>query len=181
MLSAIVLLPAVTWAAGNPVGAGTFEYSPTLAFSRSQYTPAGGGSSISMTHFDLTGAVGRCMTDRVEIMGALLVQHRDQAGVGRNGIGGSAGVGYNFTAYGNVIPFLSASVGVLRYTNPSPADRTWLAPMLRAGIRTIILEGRAVNVSIGYQHEVNPKSSIDMRADAFDVGVGMSIFRATTN
>jgi hypothetical protein len=181
MLLAIALIPAVTWAGGSPVAAGNVEYSPSIAFSRSAYTPAGGGASTSMTHLDLTGAVGRCMSDRFEIMGALLVQHRDQAGTGRNGIGASAGVGVNFAAYGNVFPFVSGSVGVLRYSNPGSSDRTMLAPILRAGIRTLIMEGRSVNVSIGYQHEVNPKSIINKGADAFDVGVGMSIFRAPTD
>ena len=181
MLFAIALIPAVTWAGGTPVGPGTIEFAPSLAFSRSAYTPAGGGASTSMTHLDLTGAVGRCMSDRLEIMGALLVQHRDQAGAGRNGIGASAGVGVNLAAYGNMIPFLSGSVGVLKYTNPGSSDRTVLAPILRAGIRTLIMEGRSVNVSIGYQHEVNPKSVVNKRADAFDIGVGMSIFRAPTD
>jgi hypothetical protein len=120
---------------------------------------------------------GRCFTDRLEGTAALLVQHRAQAGTGRNAIGASLGVTANLSAHENVRPFVSAAVGALAYTNPGSMDRAVLAPILRAGIRTFVMEGRSVNVSIGYQHELNPESAIAESADVFDIGVGMSLFR----
>ena len=39
------------------------------------------------------------------------------------------------------------------------------------------MEGRAVNISAGYQHEINRKSELEKSADVFDVAIGMSFFR----
>ena len=60
----------------------------------------------------------------------------------------------------------------------SVTDRSVLAPMLRVGFRSMIGEARSLNVSFGFQHEENPKSSLEDSGNMFDVGVGMSMFRS---
>ena len=76
-----------------------------------------------------------------------------------------------------MIPFISGGVGVLSYSGQGTSDRALLLPMIRAGFRTMIGEGRSVNVSIGYQHEANSKSTVETDANMLDVGVGLSLFR----
>jgi len=193
MLTAALLIPAMAGAAdqsntltnavntsstsSNPRSAGTIEFAPSVSFSRSAFTPVGGTTSIATTNLSASAAIGRCMTDRVELIGTLLLQHRDEAGSGRTGYGGGAGVQYNLIPQNNVTPFFSATVGAISYSGTAGSDKAFLAPMLRAGVSTSIMEGRAVNISAGYQHEINRKSTLEKSADAFDVAIGMSFFR----
>ena len=108
----------------------------------------------------------------------IAVQHRTSAGPERNAFGGSLGATFNFAPQGAVLPYLSASLGALQYSDNGQTDRSLLVPMIRAGFRTMMWEGRSVNVSFGFQHETNNESAYEQSSSLFDVGVGMSLFRA---
>jgi len=178
LLVSVVTVGSVAAVHAGPITAGTVEFSPSLAFNRSSYTPAGGGAAGSVTHLNLTASLGRALNDRFEVMGGVIVQHRDLASVGYTGEGAAVGGQYNFPAQGNVIPFVSANVGIVRFSSNGVTDRSVLAPMLRVGFRSMIGEARSLNVSFGFQHEENPKSSLEDSGNMFDVGVGMSMFRS---
>ena len=173
-LVAVTLTPA---ARAGTLGSGTTEFTPSVAFNRSTFTPAGGGTSGSTTHLNLSGQIGRCLTDRLELGGGLLYQRRGETGTSRNALGASGGATLNFATEGSVVPFLSGGVGVLSYSTQGSSDRALLLPMVRAGFRTLMGEGRSVNVSIGFQHEANSKSTVEKDANMLDVGVGLSLFR----
>ena len=83
----------------------------------------------------------------------------------------------NFASRGGVVPFASAALGLVQYTGDD-SDRALLLPMMRVGFRSMIGDARSLNVSFGFQHESNPKSDHETSADVFDIGVGMSLFRA---
>jgi hypothetical protein len=172
------LVPAVVFASDNPFTTGTVVFSPSVSFNRSSITPPGSETASSATRLNLGAAVGRCMSDRVELTGGLLFQHQAAAGTGYNGIGASAGATFNFTPQENVIPFLSANLGAISYSSHGSSDQAWLLPMLRLGVRTMMGDNRALDVSIGYQHEVNHESVFEKSADVFEVGIGMSVLRS---
>ena len=176
----LIVAAPLARASADPFTRGTLEISPSLSFNRSTYTPVGGGDALSTTHIDLSAGVGRFVSPRWELEGALLVQHRDESGVARNGFGASAAAIVNSPAKGNVIPFFSVGLGGLSYSNNGQSDRTILLPILRAGFRTMIGDTRSVNVSISFQHETNPKSPFEKSDNLFEVGVGLSMLHPKT-
>jgi hypothetical protein len=176
LLTATAILSSSVAAHAGPIAAGVMEYSPTVAFNRSSYTAAG-ATSTSVTHLDVTGTAARAFSDHYQLSAGVIVQHRDLAGTGFTGEGGMVGGQYNFNANDNLIPYVSAGLGFVQFSSNGINDRSVLVPMLRVGFRSMIGETRSLNVSFGYQHEVNPKSSLNDSGNMFDVGVGMSIFR----
>lgn len=156
---------------------GTLEFSGLYAFNRSTFEPAGGGPSSSQTHLSAAAGVGRWMSDRFELTSALRVQHRSFAGEGQNGFGGSVGGVFNFARQGNLVPFVSAEAGMLSYFSGGTSDKAMLLPIVRAGFRSMIGEGRSLNVSLGYLHESNPKSTVQGTVETFDAGIGISLFK----
>ena len=185
-LISLIVLPVaavvapIAKASADSFTPGTIEFSPAISFNRSTFTPVGGGDARSTTHVDLSAGVGRFLTNRWELEGGLLVQHRGESGVARNGFGASAAAIVNYPAKGNVIPFFSVGLGGLTYSNNGQSDRTILAPILRAGFRTMIADNRSVNVSVSFQHETNPKSNFEKSDNLFEVGVGLSMMRPKT-
>ncbi len=177
-LSVTLTVAAVAAAQASPIAAGTFEFSPSLAFNRSSFTPAGGGDAGTITQLNLNAGVSRAMSEQFQLTAGALLQHKDIAGNGRTSAGLSAGGQFNFKSQQNVIPFMSASLGVVQYQDQGSADRALLAPMIRVGFRSMVADARSLNVSLGYQHETNSKSAFESTANLFDVGVGMSLFRA---
>ena len=91
--------------------------------------------------------------------------------------GASFGTQYNFNSKSGMLPFASAAFGFVQYTGDD-SDRAMLLPMMRAGFRSMLGDARSLNVSVGFQHESNPESAHETSADVFDIGVGMSLFRA---
>ncbi len=174
MLAAGALALAATANAG--VTKGTFEFSPSVAFNRASVALPNNGPSASITHLNADAHAGYFLNPQWEVGAGLLFQHR--GGTARNAFGGSLGATYNFTPQGSVMPYLSAAVGALQYSKDGVTDRSLLTPMIRAGFRTMMWEGRSVNVSFGYQHEANNESPVESSVNLFDIGVGISLFRA---
>lgn len=178
---ALALAAPVANASDEPVSKGYIEFAPTLSFNRSTYQTPNNGPSGSLTHVNLDIGFGYCVNRDWEATGGLLYQHRAAATDGRNAFGMAFGARYNFPMEGSVIPFASLSLGALQYSENGEVDRSYLLPMVRLGIRSLMWKDNAVSVSIGYQHEQNPKSAIERSANLFDIGVGMSFFKHASN
>src|SRR5436190_10410127 len=162
----------LTAAAHAGVTKGTIEFSPTVAFNRSSTTLPNNGPTFSLTHLNFDLSAGYFLTPQWQLGAGVLFQHASTTDNARNGYGANAGTTFNFTPQGSVMPYLSASIGAIQYSKDGETDKALLAPMIRAGFRTMMWEGRSVNVSFGYQHETNNSSSYEESSNKFDVGVG---------
>lgn len=177
VLSTAVLGVSLAGADSTPLANGVLEFSPSIAFTRSSVSPLSGGDAISATHINLRADVARAFNESFQLTAGLLAQHSARMGTARNAAGASFGAQYNFTPQSGMLPFASAAIGVVQYTGDD-SDRALLLPMMRVGFRSMLGDSRSVNVSVGYQHESNPESLHESSADVFDIGVGMSLFRA---
>jgi hypothetical protein len=177
LVSVIAMSAWVTVAGANPFTTGTLEISPSVSFNRSSITSPGGNTLESRTYVNFDATFGRCMSDRFELAASLLAQRRPSAGDGRNGFGASVGGILNFEPQANLIPFVSAQIGILSYETSGDRESAMLVPMVRAGFRTMIDETRSLNVSFGYQHQTRSDSIFEESSDSFDVGIGMSWLR----
>ncbi len=177
LLSITVLGASVACAETSPVQSGGFEFAPSVAFTRSSISPAGSGASTSATHINLRADAARAFNDRFQLTAGVLAQHTARLGSARNSAGASFGGQYNFASKSGVFPFASLAFGLVQYTGED-SDRALLLPMMRVGFRSMVGDARSLNVSVGFQHESNPESVHETSADVFDIGVGMSLFRA---
>lgn len=177
VLSVMVLGVSIAGAETFPVQSGGFEFAPSFAFTRSSVSPTGGSTQISATHINLRADAARAFNNRFQLTAGLLAQHSARMGSARNSAGATFGGQYSFASQSGVLPFVSAAVGLVQYTGQE-RDRAWLLPMMRVGFRSMIGDARSLNVSAGFQHESNPKSARETSANVFDIGVGMSLFRA---
>lgn len=176
-ISAAAMCAPAAFADAGPTTPKTLEVSGLLAFNRSSYGLDDSDLSFSVTHVNAAASVGRSMNENFQLNGSALFQHRSIAG-GQNGIGAALGATYNFTPQGNLVPFLSASFGALSYVEDGASDKSLLLPMLRIGFRSMIGGDRSLNVSMGFQHEVNSKTTTAESSNVFDLGVGISLFQA---
>jgi len=177
VLSAAVLGVSLAGAETSALTAGVFEFAPSLAFTRTSVSPSSGSAAISATHINLRVDAARAFNQRFQLTAGVLVQHSARMGSARNAAGVSFGTQYNFTPRSGMLPFAAAAVGFEQYTG-GDSDRALLLPMMRVGFRSMLGDTRSLNVSVGYQHESNPNSLHETSADVFDIGVGMSLFRA---
>lgn len=177
-ITAATLFASAALADGSTTSPGTLEISTTVAFNRSSFSPNGGGDSWTDTHLNAAAGVGRVMTPNLSLDGALLVQHRALGGNGQNGAGLSLGGTWNFEPQARLLPFLSLGLGALNYFGPGGPDKALLAPMVRMGFRTMFTAQHSLNVSLGYQHEVNSESAVGGSQNVFDMGIGVSMFTA---
>jgi len=175
--AALSLVSLSATAFAGPMTPKTLEFSPTLAFNRSSYSQITGGTGTA-TNLNLSAALSRTMTQRFQAQGALLLQHRDLAGDGHTAYGASVGGQWNFPGQTNVVPFLSANVGAIQYRSAGATDKALLAPILRVGFRSMLDDAHSMNVSVGYQHESNSVSTFEKDSNTWDVGIGVSLFRA---
>lgn len=172
---ALTAMPVAAFAA-NAFTPGTFEFSPSLSFSRSSFTMVDGDEAASVTHLNFAGTVARAFPNRWQIMAGVLGQHRAQMGSARNAYGAQAGAIYNFPDQGSMVPFMMVGAGAIAYTGDE-SDKAMLLPTVRLGIRSMLDGQRSINVSVGYQHVSNPESTMEEAADMFDVGIGVSLFK----
>ena len=177
LLSVTVLGVSLAGAETSPVRSRGFEFAPSIAFTRSSVSPTGGSASISATHINLRADAARAFNDRFQLTAGVLAQHSARLGSARNSAGASFGGPYNFASQSGVLPFASMAFGLVQYTGDD-SDRALLLPMMRVGFRSMVGDARSLNVSVGFQHESNPESAHETSADVFDIGVGMSLFRA---
>jgi hypothetical protein len=187
-LLALVLAPAAALAGAQPnnnhghnpavvqVSAGSVEFSPTVSFTHQNFKREGYGNVEHFTQLDVRPTVGFCLTDHFEVTTGFLARHISQNGTSDTALGASAGVIYNFSQRGSVIPYASFGFGALFYDGFTMDRTAVLAPMVSGGVRVPVGSKATVNMSLGYQHESNADGEFNASANRMLASVGVSIF-----
>ena len=163
------------------VSAGAVEFSPTVTFTHQNFKREGYGNVDRFTQLDVKPTVGVCLTDHYQVTGGLLARHTSFNGDDDTALGAMAGVTYNFSRSGSVIPFASLGFGALFYDGFTMDNTAVLAPMLSGGVRVPVGGIAAVNMSLGYQHESNADGEFNASANRIVGSVGVSLFPWRTN
>jgi hypothetical protein len=158
------------------VSAGSVEFSPSVTFSHSNFKREGYGNVEHFTQLDVRPTVGFCLTDHYEVTAGLLARHQSVNGESNTALGASAGLTYNFSRHGSVIPFASFGFGALFYDGFTMDNTAVLAPMIAGGVRVPVGSNASVNMSLGYQHESNADGEFNASANRVLAAVGVSLF-----
>ncbi len=163
-------------AIANQLSSGSIEFAPAVSFSHSNFKREGYGNVETVTELNVSPTVGYCLSDHYEVTGGLLVRHQSANGNDDTALGASAGLTYNFSRQGGVIPFASLGFGTLFYDGFSLDETAVLVPMITGGVRMLVGSNAAVNMSLGYQHESNANGEFNASANRVIAGVGVSLF-----
>ena len=158
------------------VSAGSVEFSPTVTFTHQNFKREGYGNVDRFTQLDVRPTIGICLTDHYEVTGGLLARHTSVNGESDTALGATAGVTYNFSRRGAVIPFASLGFGVLFYEGFTMDNTAVLLPMISGGVRVPVGNKAAVNLSLGYQHESNADGEFNASANRVLAAAGVSLF-----
>jgi hypothetical protein len=172
----MALIAAPVWAQGSQLNEGSIEFAPMVSFSHQNFKREGYGNVETSTRLDITPTVGFCVSRHYEVTGAFLTRHTSVNGNSDTALGASAGLTYNFSSKGDVIPFASLGFGALFYGGFALDETAVLAPMVAGGIRVLVGSTASVNMSLGYQHESNADGEFNASANRVTAGVGVSIF-----
>jgi hypothetical protein len=181
-LSALALGPAAPAPAqAASLSPGTVELNPSFAFNSSRYF-LDGTLQFTTSTTDLSGFVGYCVSDRLELGGALLISRLSAdpcggAGISVTSAGLSGGVTVNFSSTGKLVPYLRGSLGFLSNTGDvGGSETTYLVPLLEGGLRAMVGSTASVNFVVGFQHQVHAGGEPDQSANIITLGIGMSVF-----
>lgn len=163
------------------VSSGAVEFSPTVSFTHQNFKREGYGNVDHFTQLDVRPTVGFCVSDHYEVMAGILARHTSVNGDDDTALGATAGLTYNFSRHGSVIPFAGLGFGALFYDGFTMDNTAVLAPMLSGGVRVPVGGMAAVNMSIGYQHESNADGEFNASANRIVGSVGVSLFPWHTN
>jgi len=172
--AAISALPS--HAAADQISTGSIEFSPSVSFSHSNLKREGYGNVDSFTRLDVTPTVGFCISRHYEVNGGFMTRHQSTNGNSQTALGATAGLTYNLSPHGTVIPFASLGFGALFYDGFSLNNTAVLAPMMTGGIRVLVGSTASVNMNLGYQHESNADGEFGASANRLIAGVGVSLF-----
>ena len=161
---------------GYLVSAGAVEFSPTVTFTHQNFKREGYGNVDHFTQLDVKPTVGFCVSDHYEVMAGFLARHTSVNGDDDTALGATAGLTYNFSRHGSVIPFVGLGFGALFYDGFTMDNTAVLAPMLTGGVRVPVGGMAAVNMSVGYQHESNADGEFNASANRIVASVGVSLF-----
>jgi hypothetical protein len=168
-------------ALADQIATGSIEFAPAVSFSHSNFKREGYGNVETTTELNVSPTIGYCLSDHYEVTGGLLVRHTAANGTSDTALGATAGLTYNFSRQGGVIPFASLGFGTLFYDGFSLDQTAVLAPMLTGGIRMLVGSSAAVNMNLGYQHESNANGEFNASANRMIAGVGVSLFPWSKN
>ena len=166
---------------GFLVAAGAVEFSPTVSFTHQNFKREGYGNVDHFTQLDVRPTVGFCVSNHYEVMAGFLARHTSVNGDDDTALGATAGLTYNFSRHGSVIPFVGLGFGALFYDGFTMDNTAVLAPMLSGGVRVPVGGMAAVNMSLGYQHESNADGEFNASANRIVGSVGVSLFPWHTN
>ena len=161
---------------GYLVSAGAVEFSPTVTFTHQNFKREGYGNVDHFTQLDVKPTVGFCVSDHYEVMAGFLARHTSVNGDDDTALGATAGLTYNFSRHGSVIPFVGLGFGALFYDGFTMDNTAVLAPMINGGVRVPVGGMAAVNMSLGYQHESNADGEFNASANRIVASVGVSLF-----
>lgn len=170
------LTPAHRTAGPIQLTAGSVEFSPTVSFTHQNFKREGYGNVEHFTQLDVRPTIGFCLTNHYEVTAGFLARHVSVNGDKDTALGASAGVTYNFSRKGSVIPFASLGFGALFYDGFTMDRTAVLLPMLAGGVRVPVGSKAAVNLSLGYQHESNADGEFNASANRVLASVGVSLF-----
>ncbi len=163
-------------ARGGQMAKGAVEFAPSVSFTHQNFKREGYGNVDRFTQLNVSPTVGFWVSDRYEVTGGFLIRHESVNGSSETALGATAGLTYNFSRQGKVIPFASAGFGALFYDGFSMNDTAVLAPMIAGGIRVPVGSSASVNMSLGYQHESNANGEFNASANRLVASVGVSLF-----
>ncbi|HYJ32646.1 MAG TPA: hypothetical protein VE326_05450 [Candidatus Binatia bacterium] len=158
------------------VSAGAVEFSPSVTFTHQNFKREGYGNVDHFTQLDVKPTVGFCLSDHYEVNAGFLARHTSTNGTDDTALGATAGLTYNFSRHGSVIPFASLGFGALFYDGFTMSNTAVLAPMLSGGVRVPVGAMASVNMSMGYQHESNADGEFNASANRILASVGVSLF-----
>ena len=164
------------FAGAQQIAPGSIEFSPSVSFSYSNLKREGYGNVDRFTRLEVTPTLGYCISRHYEVTGGLLTRHESLNGSSETSLGATAGLTYNFSPHGDLIPFASLGFGALFYDGFSMDDTAVLAPMITGGVRVLVGNSASVNASLGYQHESNAQGEFNASANRIVAGVGVSLF-----
>lgn len=169
------LAPSAFASAGQ-VGRGAVEFAPSVSFTHQNFKREGYGNVDRFTQLNIAPTLGYFVSDHYEVTGGFLVRHESVNGNSDTSLGATAGLQYNFSRHGSVVPFVSAGFGALFYDGFSMNDTAVLAPMISGGLRVPVGQSASVNMSLGYQHEANANGEFNASANRLVAAVGVSLF-----
>jgi hypothetical protein len=173
---AVGLAAAIAWcqpAHGAALDKGTFEVSPSVSFAHSSYSSSGAGSA-DVTTFTANGLIGYCASNRLEVLGTVVLNHLSFAGESATSGGLTVGVGLNFPSGGSTVPYLRGQVGFL--TNSGGGETTTIIPALEGGLRVMVGSASSVNFGVSFVHQSNALGVQDVSGNTIAFTLGVSIF-----
>lgn len=173
---AAVSLGTGAFAHAGQAGRGSVEFAPSVSFTHQNFKREGYGNVDRFTQLNVAPTIGYYVSDRYEILGGFLIRHESVNGNSETALGATAGIQYNFSRRGSVVPFVNAGFGALFYDGFSMNDTAVLAPMISGGVRVPVGESASVNMSLGYQHEANANGEFNASANRLVASVGVSLF-----
>jgi hypothetical protein len=180
ILAMVVLVAAPATRAGA-LPKGTLEVAAYALYDYSSYGYSGADDGSS-SDFTLTGQLGYCVTDLIEVFGGLLVQHSsvdpvNVASTSSTAIGPEAGMMLNFANSSIVVPYISGAVGLVSYSGTAASYSTgWMVPFLGAGIRVLVGNSASFNLGVAYVHNINALGISDETSDSIRFSIGISAF-----
>jgi outer membrane protein W len=162
--------------ASSQLSSGSIEFSPSVSFSHSNLKREGYGNVDTSTRLEVTPTIGYCISNHYEVNGGVMTRHQSTNGNSETALGATAGLQYNFSPHGTVIPYAGVGFGTLFYDGFSLDNTAVLAPMLTGGIRVLVGSSASVNMSLGFQHEDNAEGESGVSANRLIAGVGVSLF-----
>jgi hypothetical protein len=175
-LAAAAWLSGAGEARGSQIATGSIEFAPSVSFSHTNMKREGYGNVDTFTKLDITPTIGYCVSDHYEVTGGFMTRHESSNGVSETALGATAGLMYNFSPQGGLIPYASVGFGALFYDGFSLNDTAVLAPMLTVGVRVLVGSTASVNANLGYQHESNALGEFGVTENRLLAGVGVSLF-----
>ncbi len=160
----------------SQLSTGSIEFSPSVTFTHSNLKREGYGNIDKFTRLEITPTLGYCLSEHYEVTGGVLTRHESTNGVSDTNLGAVAGLTYNFSGQGTLIPYASFGFGALFYDGFSLNDTAVLAPMLSGGVRVLVGSSASINANLGYQHESNAGGEFGVSANRLSAGVGVSLF-----
>jgi hypothetical protein len=185
VLVVLAMLLAATASHAATLAKGTFELEPSGQFSHQSFSFNGNGAG-TQTNLTLQALLGYSTTDMLELVASPVVTHSSSddptfGTLSATAFGLLAGVRFNFSVEGNVVPFVGAALGVEKFSGDLGGDETaFIAPSIEAGLRLMLGNKAAAVFAADYQHQTSAVGVKDLSANDFALSVGVSLFPGRT-
>jgi len=166
---------ATAGATAGEIQQGTVEFLSDATFQYSSYSF--GGTSDSVTRFDINAGAGYFATSMVEVAGQLRLNHVSVSDESETAVGLTGSVLLNFATSENAIPYVGARLGFLAHSGDTSLDATEaILPELVLGVRLPARDVISLNVFAGYRHLENALGLEELSANEAFFGFGVTVF-----